>query len=93
MTSTCLYDLPDCECGLVAIAKHKGKVKRVVTVTLLALVAWSIMAMALIGGLVTYDRVANPQEDSGDLLLNCYIYGDGDCGPNAPFHGFVNIFW
>lgn len=27
-----------------------------------------------------------------DTLANCHIYGNGECGPDAPWHGFVNLF-
>jgi hypothetical protein len=70
---------------------RESKAKRVVTVASLAQLGWLIGALALVGGLTVYDRVINPSEDSGNLLLNCYAYGDGDCGPNAPWHGFINI--
>lgn len=71
---------------------RESRVKRVATVVSLALLGWLIGALALVGGLTVYDRVANPSEDSGDLLMNCYIYGDGDCGPDGPWHGFINLF-
>lgn len=71
---------------------RESRVKRIVTVVSLALLGWLIGALALIGGLTVYDRVANPSEDSGDRLMNCYIYGDGNCGPAAPWHGFTNLF-
>lgn len=58
----------------------------------LILGTWMIVSLALVGGLFVYDRVANPTEDSGDLLLNCHIYGDGECGPAQPWHGFINLF-
>ena len=50
------------------------------------------LALGVIAGLtVAYDVIADPQEDSGNVLLNCYAYGDGKCGPNAPWHGFINL--
>lgn len=45
----------------------------------------------LIGVTIAYDKIADPQEDSTNILLNCYVYGDGDCGSKAPWHGYVNI--
>lgn len=67
-------------------------VKRVAVVTGLVLGTWLIVTLAVIGSLFVYDRVMNPSEDSGDYALNCYIYGDGTCGPDAPWHGFINLF-
>ncbi len=97
MTKTCEYNRPDCKC--VSVPDHtdtpvrvESKLKRVMVIVSLALLGWMIGAMALVGIVFTYDRVMNPSEDSGDLLLNCYVYGDGDCGPNGPWHGFVNLF-
>jgi hypothetical protein len=50
------------------------------------------MALGIIAGLtVAYDVIADPTEDSSDVLLNCYVYGDGKCGPNAAWHGFINL--
>lgn len=50
------------------------------------------MAVGILAGLtVAYDVTVNPQEDSSDVMLNCYVYGDGECGPNAPWHGFINL--
>lgn len=43
------------------------------------------------GFVVAYDASMNPQEDTTDILLNCHVYGDGDCGNNAPWHGFINL--
>jgi hypothetical protein len=68
------------------------KAKRIAVVTGLAVGTWIITLLALTGALFVYDRVADPSEDSGNILLNCYVYGDGDCGPNAPWHGFINLF-
>lgn len=45
----------------------------------------------LVGVTIAYDKIADPQEDTKDIMLNCYVYGDGDCGPNAPWHGYINI--
>lgn len=56
---------------------------------------WLIGAVTAVvlfcGFVVAYDASMNPQEDSTDILLNCHVYGDGDCGPNAPLHGFINV--
>jgi len=67
-------------------------IKRVLVVMSLCLLSWTILTLALIGGVFVYDRTANPAEDSGDYLLNCYVYGDGNCGSSAPWHGFINLF-
>lgn len=64
--------------------------KRIAVVFGLSMLAWTMLALAGIGALFVYDRVANPQEDS-DLMANCWFYGDGQCGPNASWHGFVNF--
>lgn len=45
----------------------------------------------LVGVTVAYDVIVDPQEDGGNVMLNCYVYGDGKCGPNAPWHGFINL--
>lgn len=29
-----------------------------------------------------------PQEDT--FLFNCHAHGDHECGPDEPWHGFVN---
>ncbi len=92
MEQKCWYDDDNCTCADDYRASLPSPRKRVVTVASLALLVWLIGALALVGGLTVYDRVANPTEDSGNPLLHCYIYGDGDCGPNAPWHGFINLF-
>lgn len=51
-----------------------------------------VMALGIIAGItVAYDVIVNPQEDTRDGMLNCYVYGDAKCGPNAPWHGFINL--
>ncbi len=37
-----------------------------------------------------YGSLANVQED--DATFNCWVMGNGHCGPAAPWHGFVNGF-
>lgn len=50
------------------------------------------MGLVLLSGVtVAWNMISDPSEDSTNPLLNCYVYGDGDCGPNAPWHGYVNI--
>lgn len=36
-----------------------------------------------------YGALANVQED--DRAWNCHVMGDMNCGPEAPWHGFVNF--
>ena len=54
-------------------------------------VAGAVMAaLVLYVGLGLYGALADVQED--DALFNCHVMGDMNCGPNAPWHGFVNNF-
>ena len=78
----------NCESVVPVSPPKRSKVREGLVIALLAVMSW----FALFGALVTYDRVMNPSEDSGDILLNCYVYGDGDCGPDGPWHGFINLF-
>jgi len=59
------------------------KVWQLVVCCLASMVMW-----AGIGASVAL--VASAQED--DPWANCWVYGDHDCGPNGPWHGFVNLF-
>ena len=56
---------------------------------LIALVCLSALIWGVIGGLMT-GFVAGQAEDQP--LFNCYISGNGQCGPEATWTGFVNIF-
>lgn len=67
-------------------------IKAVASYIGLWLIGALVMAFALVGAVVVYDRVVDPTEDSGNYLLNCHVYGDGECGPNGPWHGFINLF-
>jgi uncharacterized membrane protein len=50
------------------------------------------MAVGVLAGLtVAYEVIADPQEDSNNIMLNCHVYGNGKCGPDAPWHGFINL--
>lgn len=49
----------------------------------------SMVMWATIGGIIGA-AIGTAQED--DPWANCYVYGDGDCRPNGPWHGFVNLF-
>lgn len=70
--------------------KESGLTKAIVWFAVWLTGAALLLGVA-VGGVVAYDVVVNPSEDSGDLLLNCHVYGDGQCGRNAPWHGFINI--
>lgn len=52
-------------------------------ITTLTLVSWAIVA----GVVFLVVGVFTAQE--GDALGNCYLYGNGNCGASAPWHGFV----
>lgn len=62
------------------------------------IVGWVVLRAALVAvlgiclyvGLGVYGGLANVQED--DATFNCYVMGDMNCGPNTPWHGFVNGF-
>lgn len=45
--------------------------------------------LVLYVGLGLYGALADVQED--DVSFNCYVMGDMNCGPKAPWHGFVNF--
>lgn len=68
------------------------KLKRIGMIVILSMLAWVVMILTAIGGLLVADRALDPKEDSGSMILNCHIYGDGECGPSAPWHGFINLF-
>lgn len=57
--------------------------------TLFVLVSLSALIWGLIGGGLTALVAQQPEEG---LFFNCYISGNGVCGPDAPWHGFVNLF-
>lgn len=57
--------------------------------TLFILVSLSALMWGLIGGGLTALVAQQPEEG---LFFNCYISGNGECGPDAPWHGFVNLF-
>ena len=56
---------------------------------LIALVSLSALLWGILGGVLT-GCVATQPEDG--LLFNCYISGNGQCGPEATWTGFVNLF-
>lgn len=56
---------------------------------LFVLVSLSALMWGLIGGGLTA-LVAQQPEDG--LFFNCYISGNGVCGPEATWTGFVNLF-
>lgn len=52
----------------------------------------ALAVMAALFGYVflgLYGALANVQED--DRTWNCHVMGDMNCGPKAPWHGFVNF--
>lgn len=49
-----------------------------------------MLGLCVYVGLGVYGALANVQED--DATFNCYTMGDMNCGPNTPWHGFVNGF-
>lgn len=59
---------------------------QLISCVLLSLVMWAGFGTgyAVVGEIIT------AQED--DAFANCHVYGNGECGPNAPWHGFVNGF-
>ena len=59
------------------------KVSHLITCAITSMIMW-----AGIGGLV---GVAIGQAQEDDMLANCHVYGDGNCGPNTPWHGFVSF--
>lgn len=53
----------------------------------------ALIVVAILAGLVALGVAADLgwiQED--DALWNCRIMGNWECGPDAPWHGFVNNF-
>jgi hypothetical protein len=55
------------------------------------LIAACVASMCLWAGIgASVAMVVTAQED--DALANCWVYGDHDCGSQAPWHGFVNGF-
>jgi hypothetical protein len=56
----------------------------------LYLALFAVLSLAAYVGLGLYGALANVQED--DASFNCHVMGDMDCGPNTPWHGFVNGF-
>jgi hypothetical protein len=52
------------------------------------LILWCVVSAALwspVGFLLGAAFLA----EEGDSLANCHVYGNEDCGPGAPWHGFV----
>lgn len=93
--AVCEFNLPDCKCVELGfeVPVKPSKIKRGLVIGVLALITESVLILAFIGGLTMYDRVVDPAEDSGNILLNCHIYGDGDCGGHPWYKfGFVNLF-
>jgi len=56
---------------------------------LIALVSLSALLWGFIGGGLTALVAQQPEEG---LFFNCYISGNGECGPDVTWTGFVNIF-
>lgn len=49
-----------------------------------------MMALFLYVATGVYGDLANVQED--DATFNCWTMGNMVCGPDSPWHGFVNGF-
>lgn len=90
MNENCIYGVADCNCIPQSEAKI-SKLKRIGVLVSLALASMMITFLSLVGGLTMIHKVADFTEDSGSIVLNCHLYGDGNCGTDAPWHGFVNI--
>ena len=54
------------------------------------LIACCVASMILWVSLGTAVGIFLGTREEDDAFANCYVYGDGDCGPKAPWHGFVN---
>lgn len=58
--------------------------------TVLVVASWAMVALVAFTFVGLYGALANVQED--DKTFNCWVMGDFNCGPSAPWHGFVNLF-
>lgn len=56
------------------------KLKHLVACRLASAVLWAGLGL-VVGSFVFAEE--------GDMLANCHIYGNRQCGDSAPWHGFV----
>jgi hypothetical protein len=45
--------------------------------------------VAIVAAIILAFCVAVLTSREGDLFGNCHVYGNGQCGPSAPWHGFT----
>jgi hypothetical protein len=65
-------------------------IKNLVMTALLGLAAWAVLALLVVVGLGVMSEIGLITEDMG--LFNCLFMGNLTCGPDAPWHGFINLF-
>ncbi|GGU45808.1 hypothetical protein GCM10010178_42850 [Lentzea flava] len=56
------------------------KVKHLVVCCLLSAALWA--GLGYLAGSILF-------AEEGDMLANCHVYGNRQCGESAPWHGFV----
>lgn len=54
------------------------------------LIAACVASMIMWAGIGTATGLLIGQAEEDDTFANCHVYGDRNCGPNTPWHGFVN---
>lgn len=63
-------------------------IKNLVMTAVLGLAAWVVLVLLAFVGLGIWAELGWIAEDA--TLFNCRFMGNWTCGPDAPWHGFVN---